>query len=111
LTEFDIGLVVTRPLTLNDRLALPNKLFEYLMAGLAVVVPDMPGVGAIVAENAVGVTFEAGSPSALARVLTELAAAPTEVAAYKERARQVALERFSAEAQRPALERAWGVSV
>jgi glycosyltransferase involved in cell wall biosynthesis len=41
---FHVGLVINRPLTRNDELVLPNKLFEYLMAGLAVVVPRLPGL-------------------------------------------------------------------
>ena len=44
LAAYDVGLVIDRPLTDNARLALPNKLFEYLMAGLAVVVPRAPAM-------------------------------------------------------------------
>ena len=39
-----VGLLFDRPLTRNAELSAPNKLFEYLMAGLAVVAPDLPGL-------------------------------------------------------------------
>jgi glycosyltransferase involved in cell wall biosynthesis len=108
LAEFDVGIVITRPLTRNDELAAPNKLFEYLMAGLAVAVPRLPGVAAIVEAEQVGIMFEPGSPRALAAALSELARRPDEVSRCKQRAREVAVTRFNAESQRPALAAAWG---
>ena len=42
LAEFDVGLIINRPVTRNDELVFPNKLFEYMMAGLAVVAPRLP---------------------------------------------------------------------
>jgi glycogen synthase len=108
LTDFDVGVIVTRPLTRNDELAAPNKLFEYLMAGLAVVVPRLPGVASIVEAEQVGVTFAPGSPAALAAALSELARRPDEVSGFKQRARDAALARFNAESQQPVLAAAWG---
>ncbi len=40
--EADLGLCLTEDTCLNNRLSLPNKLFEYLMAGLPTVVNDLP---------------------------------------------------------------------
>lgn len=54
---------------LNHRLALPNKLFDYLFAGLPVVVNDLPEMGNLVRTRAVGSTYEGGEPSSLARAL------------------------------------------
>jgi glycosyltransferase involved in cell wall biosynthesis len=99
--------IVTRPLTLNDELAVPNKLFEYLMAGLAVVAPRLPGVAPIIEAEQVGATFEPGSSVALAQVLSSLVNSPGLVSAMKQRARAVALSRFNAEAQRSVLLSAW----
>jgi glycosyltransferase involved in cell wall biosynthesis len=107
LVGFDVGIVATRPLTRNDELAAPNKLFEYMMAGLALAVPRLPGVAEIVEADELGLTFEPGSPASLAGVLTRLAADPGEVAAMKARSRSAALERYNAETQRPALFKAW----
>ena len=108
LAPFDVGIVVTRPLTRNDELATPNKLFEYLMAGLAVAVPRLPGVGPLVEEAEVGVTYTPGDPQDLARVLVELARDSARVQTLRANARAAALERYNAEAERPALAAAWG---
>jgi glycogen synthase len=107
LTTFDVGIVITRPLTVNDRLAVPNKLFDYLMAGLAVAVPALPGVATIVDAERVGMTFEPGSSQSLAETLSALAASPADTAAMKARAREVALSRFNSETQQPVLSSAW----
>jgi glycosyltransferase involved in cell wall biosynthesis len=109
LAEFDVGIIVTRPLTRNDELAAPNKLFEYLMAGLAVAGPNLPGIAAIIEGDDVGVTFDPGVSASLAAALTALAGRPEEVAALKRRAHEVAVTRFNAESQRPALMTAWGL--
>jgi glycosyltransferase involved in cell wall biosynthesis len=56
----------------------------------------------------VGVTFDPGSPRALADALSRLADHPAQVEEIKQRARQLALSRFNAEAQAPVLAAAWG---
>ena len=58
LAPYDIGLVIDRVETDNTRLALPNKLFEYLMAGLAVAVPRAPAMAELVEGHGVGVSYE-----------------------------------------------------
>jgi glycogen synthase len=106
LAPFDVGLVIDRPETENARLALPNKLFEYLMAGLAVVVPDVPAMARLVEREGVGRTY---APGRLGDVLAALAADRPAVEEMRRRARTAAIERYNAEAQRPALLAAWGL--
>lgn len=109
LTDFDVGIIINRPVTRNDELVLPNKLFEYMMAGLAVVTPHLPSLAALIEDEQVGVTFEPSDPSALADVLTALATRPEEVMAMRRQARRAAVTRYQAEAQRPALYSCWGL--
>jgi glycosyltransferase involved in cell wall biosynthesis len=109
LAGFDVGLIINRPVTRNDELVLPNKLFEYLMAGLAVVTPRLPSLAALIDEESTGATFEPGDTHSFGAALEQLAAEPGEVAAMKQRARRAAVERYHAEAQRPALYAAWGL--
>ena len=106
LAPYDIGFVIDRPLTDNARLALPNKLFEYLMAGLAVAVPRAPAMAALVEEHGVGIVYEHGG---LGAALRRLASDREELDAMRRRARELAVTRFNAEAQAPALLRAWGL--
>lgn len=101
------GLLFDRPLTRNAELSAPNKLYEYLMAGLAVVAPDLPGLRWL-AEEGLGVLFEPGSPESFARALEALAHDRDRLATLRANARAAALERYNAERQREALARAWG---
>jgi len=107
LAGFEIGLVINRPVTQNDELVLPNKLFEYLMAGLAVAAPRLPGLAPVVDGEGVGVTFEPGRPEELGAALTALSGDRDRVVELRRRARQLAVERYNAEAQADALVSLW----
>ena len=111
LQGFHVGLIINRPLTLTDELVVPNKLFEYMMAGLAVVAPRLPGLAAIVDGDGVGSTFEPGRPDRLAAVLGELDSDRELLNQMRKRARQLALDRYNAPAQAAQLLRAWGGAV
>lgn len=102
----DVGLLFDRPLTRNAELSSPNKLFEYLMAGLAVVAPRLPGL-AFVEQEQLGVLYDAESPAAMGAVLEQLAANREHVRRLRANARRAAVERYNAAAQRDALARAW----
>jgi glycosyltransferase involved in cell wall biosynthesis len=76
--EADIGV---HPLLLTSeqtRFSMPNKLFEYLMAGLAVCVSDAPEMASIVRRYGVGVIVASTTPQGIAEALNgiELAALP-----------------------------------
>ena len=106
LAPYDIGLVIDRLETDNTRLALPNKLFEYLMAGLAVAVPRAPAMAELVEAYGVGVVYE---PGCLGDALQRLAADREALDEMRRRARELAVSHFNAELQRPELVRAWGI--
>jgi glycosyltransferase involved in cell wall biosynthesis len=108
LAEFDVGIVIDRPVALNNALGFPNKLFEYLMGGLAVIVPRLPTMGSFVEREQLGVVFEPGRADSLAAALRKLAANPAQLFAFRERARAAALDRYNANVQGEALARAWG---
>lgn len=104
----DVGVIFDRPVTLNGELSLPNKLFEYLMAGCAVVVPDLPALAHIVEREGVGLTFRPGRPDLLAESLEQLAADPERLRRLRDRALEVARSRYNAETQAATLAVAWG---
>jgi glycosyltransferase involved in cell wall biosynthesis len=107
LVGFEVGVIINRPVTLNDELVLPNKLFEYLMAGLAVVAPRLPALTPVL--DGVGATFRPGEPADLAAVLVKLASDPSLVLALRKEARAQALSTYNAESQAAVLQTAWGV--
>ena len=110
LRGYDVGLIINRPVTRNDELVFPNKLFEYLMAGLAVAVPRLPGMTPLVEGEDVGVTYEPGRPAKLGAALAELGHDPERLARLRRNARAVAVALYNAEAQRERLAEVWAVS-
>jgi glycogen synthase len=109
LAGFHVGLIINRPLTRNDELVFPNKLFEYLMAGLAVVVPRLPGMTPLVEGESVGLTYEPGRPEELGRALVTLAGDRERLEGMRRRARELALARYNAETQAEQLAQAWSI--
>ena len=107
LRGYEAGIILNRPLTLNDELVFPNKLFEYLMAGLAVAAPRLPGLTPLVEGGGVGVTFEPGRPERLGAALSSLAADRPRLETLRRTARKLALERYNADVQGEILVRAW----
>jgi glycosyltransferase involved in cell wall biosynthesis len=110
LRGYDVGLIINRPVTRNDELVFPNKLFEYLMAGLAVAVPRLPGMTPLVEGQDVGLTYEPGRPADLGGALAALASEPERLARLRKNARAAAVARYNLEAQREKLAEIWAVS-
>ncbi|WID98751.1 glycosyltransferase [Bosea vestrisii] len=69
---FDIGLFCLPGSSLQNRLALPNKLFEYTMAGLALCVSALPEMATMVREHELGVLIEGDTPEAVAAAINSL---------------------------------------
>ncbi len=61
----DVGLCILEAISLNNYYALPNKFFEYLFAGLPVVVPPFPELARLVNDYGVGVVMQDRNSEAL----------------------------------------------
>ncbi|HAT38334.1 MAG TPA: glycosyl transferase family 1 [Gemmatimonadetes bacterium] len=59
--------------SLNDRYCLPNKLFEYIMAGLPVIVNDAPEQKRLVKQTGIGVVLGELSSDSMSGALGKLA--------------------------------------
>ncbi|MGD9702338.1 MAG: glycosyltransferase family 4 protein [Acidimicrobiia bacterium] len=78
----DIGIFAHQPNGRQASLALPNKLFEYMMAGLAVCVSDMPSMREVVEEAGAGVLIPAPyGVSEIASAIEQLEA--SDIVAFK----------------------------
>jgi glycosyltransferase involved in cell wall biosynthesis len=96
----DLGLVPVPDLGLSYRYLLPNKLFEYLQAGLPVLASPLPELSAVVLGRGLGRCAEPGDPDALVAAATELlqpAWRPAREAAFAAAAEELCWEREEGE--------------
>jgi glycosyltransferase involved in cell wall biosynthesis len=68
----DIGLANIVNSSVSYHTSLPNKLFEYAMAGIPVVGSDSPEIGRIVEEENIGEVCDAEDPKALAAAISTI---------------------------------------
>ena len=69
---YDIGLYLLGDANANHRAALPNKLFEFIQARLAVAIGPSPDMARVVREHGCGVVAPDFSPASLADALNAL---------------------------------------
>jgi glycosyltransferase involved in cell wall biosynthesis len=67
--EADVGVTLLQDTCLNHRLALPNKLFEYIAAGVPVVAAALPETQRLVETYGVGTCVAPADPVGLAEAL------------------------------------------
>lgn len=63
----DIGVAPIENVCLSYYFCSPNKVFEYILAGLPVIASDFPELGKIVADYGVGFTFDPSDHADIAR--------------------------------------------
>jgi glycosyltransferase involved in cell wall biosynthesis len=68
----DIGLVIYRPQSLSVRMTLPNKVFEYLMAGVPVLASSLDAVADLVSTYDVGRIQYSLSPPDVGRAISAM---------------------------------------
>ncbi|QFU15920.1 glycosyltransferase [Microvirga thermotolerans] len=66
---FDIGLFALPDHSRHNRFALPNKFFEYTMAGLALCVSDLPEMARLLKQYDLGVLFAGMEPETIAAAI------------------------------------------
>lgn len=62
----DLGVIPYQPVSMNNRLALPNKVFEYTGAGIPLVASDLPEIRRIIDSTGCGATYNPFDPEDLA---------------------------------------------
>ncbi len=70
--DADIGFFVQPDLSPQKRFTLPNKFFEYVTAGLALCVSDLPEMARFVNEHELGVLVPNAAPEEIARALNSM---------------------------------------
>ena len=90
-----IGVSIVQPASLSYRLALPNKLFQYMAAGLPVVASDFPDVRAAVVGNGAGIVVDPADVGAVAAALRELLEDPVRARALGAAGRRAVTDRLN----------------
>lgn len=76
--QYDVGIYLLADEAVNCQFALPNKVFEYMQARLALAISPNHEMAALVRATGIGVVAEDFTPAALARVLRGLDATKIE---------------------------------
>ncbi|MGI9191232.1 MAG: glycosyltransferase [Chitinophagaceae bacterium] len=94
LNQYDLGIYILPPSSFNNAIALPNKLYEFIQAKLAVAIGPSPEMARVVREHQVGMVANDFSAKALADMIRTQT--PTQWATFKANAEQAA-QKLSAE--------------
>jgi len=95
----DIGIISFRDITLNIHYSSPNKLFDYAMAGLAVVSGDIPFIAKVIDTAASGRLFRTIDPEHMAETINAMISDTEQLKKFKKNARKSAMEKFCWEEQ------------
>jgi glycosyltransferase involved in cell wall biosynthesis len=68
----NLGVSLDKPLSVNYTFSLPNKLFDYMHAGIPSVCSDLPEVGRMVREYGTGLLIQEVTPREIASTLLKL---------------------------------------
>lgn len=68
----DVGIVSYLPVDMNNYFASPNKLFEYIQAGIPVVASDLPFLRKVVTGSGIGCLFDANDPKSIAAAINHV---------------------------------------
>ena len=72
LANYDVGFYILEPTSFNLRYALPNKLFEYIQAGLAVIIGPSPEMAEVVTKYGCGIVLPSFNEDEVSSLLREI---------------------------------------
>ncbi|MBB3186783.1 glycosyltransferase [Microbacter margulisiae] len=88
----DLGVSLDKNSNLNYYYSLPNKLFDYIQAGIPVLASNLPEIAKIVQHYHVGELFDSHDPHLLAASINDLIHNPERLQRYRENSRLAAKE-------------------
>jgi glycosyltransferase involved in cell wall biosynthesis len=94
-SEADVGIIPYQPIAINERLSCPNKLSQYLHAGLLVLTNDLPYVRSVLDEAKAGLWYSSADPASFASAVDRILRDPPLLRTCRENARRFARERFN----------------
>lgn len=88
----DFGLTVDKDTNINYRFSLPNKLFDYIRAGLPVIASRLTEIEKVITRYDIGTFIENHDPQHIAEVINNTAADQKQVEEWKSNLRQAKQE-------------------
>ncbi|HYU76881.1 MAG TPA: glycosyltransferase family 4 protein [Ktedonobacteraceae bacterium] len=102
----DIGLILYNPgYSLNVKLLLPNKLFEYMMAGLPVLASQLDAIAEVIRTNDIGQILTSVDPAEVAAAINKMLADPVALSRMSRNGLVAAEQEFRWEKESPKLVR------
>jgi glycosyltransferase involved in cell wall biosynthesis len=93
-TGADIGVIPQVLVGDNQRFANPNKLFDYMASGLAVIATDAPTITPIIRDFGIGEVFTEPRADEIASTIMQMVSEPSYLEACKRASRRAAEEVF-----------------
>ena len=91
-SQADIAATLLEPISENHKFALPNKFFEYIMAGVPVLASNIPTMEEYVPRYKVGLTVNAENPADIAEGIDAMLSDPKQLKKWKENCATAAKE-------------------
>jgi glycosyltransferase involved in cell wall biosynthesis len=99
----DLGVLILDPINLSKRLALANKVFEYMAAGIPILATDLPENRRIIERCDCGWLITDWRPETLARHITRILTDPEEMGRRGKNGRHWFESRYNWSVERPRL--------
>lgn len=72
INNYDIGVYILEPNSFNNKMALPNKFFEFIQAGLTIAIGPSPEMVKFIKKYDCGIIAEDFQPTSMAKVLNRM---------------------------------------
>lgn len=95
LAKSTIGIILFQPIHYNSLMGIPNKLFDYMAAGIPVIASNLPNISTIILDADCGILVDPADVEAIAEALDYLLSNPEEARRMGENGRRAVIEKYN----------------